>query len=118
MAVPLRFSSEMLRQARLRRGWTQAKLARRADVSERQIVRWEAGPPSGNVPSADAVAALANALEIDVGDFYERAAEDEEEDDSDMARVAADLERLGHADMAADLRARTRKVPRRAKELA
>jgi transcriptional regulator with XRE-family HTH domain len=111
VAAAVKFSGEKLRQERLRRGWTQSDLARRATVREQQIFRWERAE---NTPSADAVAALAGALEVDLGELYERPDPDDDEE-SETDRVAAELERLGYADMAKDLRERVRYVPKRRK---
>lgn len=114
MAVAVRFSGEKLQELRQARGWSRAKLARRAGVREQQIVRWEGGR---NVPSADSVAALAGALEVEISEFYERPDGDDDEDESDMVRAAAELERLGHADLAETLRVRARHVRRNGKRL-
>ena len=109
-----RFSGALLEQTRTARGWNRAKLARRAEVREQQIKRWENGQ---NVPSADAVGQLAGALEVEIGEFYERSSDGEdEEEDSDMARAAVELERIGHADLAELLRARARHVGRRSRQ--
>ena len=57
------FSGDRLRQARHRNGWTQAQLAHRANVRERQIIRWE---NNQHEPRFDAITALAAALGVDV----------------------------------------------------
>jgi transcriptional regulator with XRE-family HTH domain len=69
------FSGSNLRQARLRKGWTQAELARRASVRERQIIRWENDQHS---PRFDAIRALAATLGCDVRELCVPADEDEE----------------------------------------
>jgi transcriptional regulator with XRE-family HTH domain len=69
------FSGSNLRQARLRRGWTQAELARRASVRERQIIRWE---NHQNEPRFEAMVALAQALGCSVRDLCGDTDEDEE----------------------------------------
>jgi transcriptional regulator with XRE-family HTH domain len=69
------FSGSSLRQARLRKGWTQAELARRASVRERQIIRWE---NSQHAPRFEAMRALAAALGCDVRELCVVADEEEE----------------------------------------
>ena len=111
MAVTRVFSGERLRQRRLRRGFSQSELARHAALREQQIVRWERGK---NVPNAAALGVLAAALDVAIDDFFEPAdgsADDEdEEDDAALRRVASELVRLGHDDLAADLIALARRV--------
>ncbi len=107
MRGPATFSGRRLQEIRLRRGLTQSQLARRAEVGEKQIVRWE---NDQHVPRADAVGVLASALEVDVGDFYERADDGEEDEESDLVRLAAELEARGQLDMADELRARAKRI--------
>jgi len=114
VATVIRFSGQRLTEVREGRGWRKSKLARRAAVREQQIIRWESGQ---NVPSADAVAALASALGIEISDLFERSAGDEEEDEADMLRIVGDLERLNQFDLADTLRARVKRMARRPKEL-
>src|ERR1051326_6266861 len=98
MATAVRLSGEKLNAIRTERGWSRAKLARRAGVNEQQIVRWEGGR---NTPSADGVAALAAALGIGMADFYERGGgDDDEEDEAEMLRLIEELERLLQFDLA------------------
>lgn len=61
------FAPGRIREARLRAGLTQAQLARRADTTERNIVRWENGH---NEPRAQHVAALAAATGVDPNYFF------------------------------------------------
>jgi transcriptional regulator with XRE-family HTH domain len=55
---------ERIREIRSRRGWSQAELAFRARIAERQIGRWERDE---NVPRIVALRTLAAALEVDLG---------------------------------------------------
>ena len=69
------FSGNNLRQLRQRRGWTQAELARRANVRERQIIRWE---NEQNAPRFEAMVALATALGCHVDEMCVNGDDDEE----------------------------------------
>jgi transcriptional regulator with XRE-family HTH domain len=76
------FSGSKLRALRQARGLTQAELAHRAHVRERQIIRWE---NEQHMPRADAVARLARALKTPVASLFSEAEDDEEESESDLA---------------------------------
>lgn len=108
-----RFSGERLRSIRLRRGLTQAQLARRAQLREQQINRWEG---AHNVPSADAVGVLAGALDCDVSELYvtgDRAeGGDEDDEESDLFAAAHQLDLAGDYALANRLRARARDAAR------
>jgi transcriptional regulator with XRE-family HTH domain len=76
------FSGNKLRALRQARGLTQAELAHRAHVRERQIIRWE---NEQHIPRADAVARLARALKTPLASLFSKAEDDEEESESDLA---------------------------------
>lgn len=67
-ATTRRFSGAALRGVRQKKGWTQAELARRAGVRERQIIRWE---NDQNEPRFEAVASLAEATGTTLDAFFE-----------------------------------------------
>jgi transcriptional regulator with XRE-family HTH domain len=73
-----RFSGDKLRALRLDRGLTQAELAHRAHVRERQIIRWE---NEQHVPRADAVARLARVLKTPLASLFSGVEENEDEDE-------------------------------------
>lgn len=83
MTTTARFSGAKIRQARHDKGWTQAELARRAGIRERQVIRWENEQHS---PRLDGIAKIAAVTGLAVGDFIADddtetlASEDEEED--------------------------------------
>jgi Zn-dependent peptidase ImmA (M78 family)/DNA-binding XRE family transcriptional regulator len=56
-----------IRQARERRGWPQAELARRLGLTQTAVSYWEAGKRS---PGVDDVLALAEALEVPIDTFF------------------------------------------------
>jgi transcriptional regulator with XRE-family HTH domain len=56
----LRWSGPLLRKARLARGWSQARLARRLAVEPHRVSRWE----NGVQPDAARVAQIATALRL------------------------------------------------------
>lgn len=107
-----RFSREKLRALRLARGFTQSELARRGQLREQQIIRWEGGK---NTPSADAVGILAAALGCEVSSFFvdgsESAADDDEEEAS-LLDAAHALDRAGEYSLADTLRRRARDAAR------
>lgn len=78
----VKFSGDRLRAARQARGLTQAELAHRTHVRERQIIRWE---NEQHVPRADAVARLARALKTPVASLFSDA--DEEDEEAELAAV-------------------------------
>ncbi|HEV8583018.1 MAG TPA: helix-turn-helix transcriptional regulator [Thermoanaerobaculia bacterium] len=53
-------------QARQRRGWKQADLAKRLEVPRERLGRWEQGR---NAPSLEDLAALSEVLEMPLGDL-------------------------------------------------
>jgi transcriptional regulator with XRE-family HTH domain len=87
MEMTAGFSGDKLRALRLARGLTQAELAHRAHVRERQIIRWE---NAQHVPRADAVARLARVLKTPVASLFS----DEEEDDEESELAAALVQTL------------------------
>lgn len=80
------FNGDKLRTLRLARGLTQAELAHRAHVRERQIIRWE---NAQHVPRAEAIVALARVLGVSVSDLFSDEGNGEEEDEDGDA--VADL---------------------------
>jgi len=97
MDVAAEFSGNQLRSLRLAQGLTQAELAHRAHVRERQIIRWEQGQ---HVPRVESVSALARVLGCRVADLLtpepEAAPEDDEESDplADLAKAIKALVRV------------------------
>lgn len=77
-----------LREARLRRGWSQEDLARAAGLSVSNVSRWERDL---HVPGGRMVQRLAGALEVPASSFFAGA---ELAVDEDVMRAAADLIRL------------------------
>lgn len=49
---------EEIRQSRERMGWTQVQLAEKLGVSERTVIRWEAGEAAMSEPAARLLAKL------------------------------------------------------------
>ena len=91
------FSGSKLKALRVARGLTQAELAHRAHVRERQIIRWE---NNQNVPRLGAVKELAHILGTSMDQLMDD--ENAEEDDADAdsnwpATLAELLERRVHA---------------------
>jgi transcriptional regulator with XRE-family HTH domain len=68
MATVVPFSGKKLKALRLASGLTQAELAHRAHVGERQIVRWE---NEQHVPRLGSVKALARVLKTSVDSLVE-----------------------------------------------
>lgn len=66
MTQATKFSGAKIRQVRHEKGWTQAELAYRAGVRERQVIRWE---NDQNEPRLDGIAKIASATGKDVGAF-------------------------------------------------
>jgi transcriptional regulator with XRE-family HTH domain len=96
-------SGHRIREARLAAGLTQASLARAADTSERNIVRWE---NDQNAPRIKHLAAIARATGKDIAFFVgeESQPEDEEEDRvTRIRRIRAELVLYGRDDLADDL---------------
>lgn len=73
-----------IQQARLRAGLTQQQLARLANTSERNIVRWE---NNQNAPRLEHLAAVASATGADVQDFFDP---DDDAEAASMASATAD----------------------------
>lgn len=88
MAVAFRVSGSKIKAARLRAGMTQSQLARAAQTSERNIVRWE---NDQNSPRAGHVAAIAKATGVDQGDLMQSLDESGEDEE--------DADRVFHADL-------------------
>lgn len=84
------FSGAKLRQARFDKGWSQAELARRAGVRERQIIRWE---NEQNEPRLEAVVALAQATERDVDHFFATNGDGSDESDEEESDPLSDVDR-------------------------
>lgn len=80
----MKFSGAKLRALRNAAGLTQAELAHRAHVRERQIIRWE---NDQNVPRTPAVAVLASVFGEPLTSFFTEGA-DETEDDEESDPVA------------------------------
>lgn len=84
-------NSNRIYQARLASGQTQADIAFKIrqhghKANERSIRRWESGQ---HAPHANVVPALAEALGVSIDSLYERAdADDEEEDEAALRRLA------------------------------
>jgi len=72
VGVAKTWSGSRLRALRVDKGWSQDELARAAITSQRNIVRWER---NHNTPGANMVAALAHALGVEQGEFYENGKE-------------------------------------------
>lgn len=68
------WSGARLKALREQQGLTQEGLARAADTKLRNIPRWEL---NRNIPGANHVIALADALGVDPGEFYENGKEEE-----------------------------------------
>jgi transcriptional regulator with XRE-family HTH domain len=98
----VKFSGDRLRSARLARGLTQAELAHRAHVRERQIIRWE---NDQHVPRVESISTLARALKVTVAELLAPEPEGAEEDDveadpvSDLLAAIRSLVRLEAADV-------------------
>ena len=95
------FSGKKLRALRFAQGLTQAELAHRAHVRERQIIRWE---NDQNVPRLGSVKALARVLKTSLADLME----DDETADGDgdgEADPVADLVNAIRALVRAELQA-------------
>lgn len=91
--------------ARLAAGLTQEGLAHRLrnngiNATGRYINRWEKG---ANVPRADVVPALADALGVTIESLYGDSEDDEEDPAMRLRRVRAELVLRGQDDLAADL---------------
>jgi transcriptional regulator with XRE-family HTH domain len=69
---------EMLKRARLARGWSRAEFSRRAGISANTIAKYEkAGEPSGQYPSMPRLAAIAAIFELDARVLLAACAEDQ-----------------------------------------
>lgn len=110
----IKFSGAKIRQARHEKGWSQAELAYRAGVRERQVIRWE---NDQHEPRIDGITKIAAATGKDVGDFMAdsngAASSSPEEDEAALLlRHAHELDMRGDYALADDLRtvARRRRV--------
>lgn len=74
------FSGKKLREARLAQGMTQAELAHKAHVRERQIIRWE---NDQHTPRLEAVRTLARVLRIPLADLLSDDAADGDDEEAD-----------------------------------
>lgn len=99
----MKVSGKRIQQARLAAGLTQAQLARLADTSERNVVRWE---NNQNVPRMKHLLAVARATGNGLEAFLspDDAAEEEEDATSRLRRIRAELILAGRDDLADDLR--------------
>ncbi len=101
----LKFSGAKIRQTRHEKGWTQAELAFRAGVRERQVIRWE---NDQNEPRLDGITKIAAATGREVSDFMADPAassEDDEEAALDFgSAINALIERAVEAKLSAALR--------------
>jgi transcriptional regulator with XRE-family HTH domain len=70
------FDGRKLKALRLGKGLTQAELAHRAHVRERQIIRWE---NAQHVPRVDAIKRLAKALGVSTAELLSEDDDDETE---------------------------------------
>lgn len=90
MNAPRQVSGAKIRAARLSAGMTQAALARAAQVSERNVVRWE---NDQHTPRMEHIEAIARATNREVSFFFQ-GEEDDEESELPTAREDAFLEAL------------------------
>ena len=88
--VPSAFSGQRLRALRLARGLTQAELAHRAHVRERQIIRWER---EQHAPRLAAVASLAQVLDVPFTELFDSHQAEEDDDMDPAAALVHALER-------------------------
>ena len=84
------FDGSKLRAARLANGLTQAELARRANVRERQIIRWE---NDQHVPRAGSVKAVARVLGVPMASLFSDDEDGPEEDDGEAETLDEFLSR-------------------------
>lgn len=106
------FSGSALKRLRLRAGLSQSELARKAQLREQQINRWEGGK---NIPRADAVAVLAGALDVGVETLFESSSSSgdlEDDEEAELLDAAHALDRAGEYGLADRLRTRARTVAR------
>jgi transcriptional regulator with XRE-family HTH domain len=98
MAMTLRFSGKKLREFRLSSGLTQAELARRANVRERQIIRWE---NDQNAPRSGAVMVLGQVLGQPSDSFFtdENGSEEDDEEADPMADLVTALRAFVRAEL-------------------
>lgn len=97
MEAAAQFSGQKLRAQRLTQGLTQAELAHRAHVRERQIIRWENGQ---NSPRVESISALARVLKCKVGDLLTSdVAEDDDEESDPLAVLAHAIRALVRAEL-------------------
>lgn len=86
-------SGQCIRAARLRAGLTQAQLARAANTSERNIVRWE---NNQHAPRLEHIAAIASATGKELEFFLTGTPADDEEESRGVASFNRDLIRQLH----------------------
>ncbi len=78
MSVTPTKMGEMLKRARLARGWSRAEFSRRAGISANTIAKYEkAGEPGGQYPSMPRLAAIAAIFELDARVLLAACAEDQ-----------------------------------------
>lgn len=87
----MRFSGDTLKRLRLERRWDQHRLAEAArshgvGITQSQISRYE----NDHEPSGRNALALASALGVRVEDLYDRAGDDDEEEDSSAMPLSRD----------------------------
>ena len=84
----MRFDGGRLKELRVARKWDQHRLAEAArthgvGVTQSQVSRYE----NGQEPSARNALALANALDVDVADFFANGSKADDEDDEEADPV-------------------------------
>jgi len=104
-----KFSGAKIKQARHEKGWTQAELAYRAGVRERQVIRWE---NDQHEPRIDGISKIAAATGKDVGDFMadNGGAASSEDDEEAALSFGTALEALFNRAVDARLEALDRKA--------
>lgn len=81
----------LLKQARLRKGWSQDELAREARTSVTNISRWER---NRNIPSGNFLPVLAHVLGTDEGSFFHVNGSDPSDDPEEADLLGALLSLL------------------------
>jgi transcriptional regulator with XRE-family HTH domain len=92
------FSGKKLRALRLARGLTQAELAHRAHVRERQIIRWE---NNQHIPRVESISSLARVLNANVSELLTAEAEEDDEESDPVATLVNAIRALVRIELAA-----------------
>lgn len=110
----------VIRDARERKGWTQEDLAhevRRRNPSVKlaasQLSTYERG---AHTPRLPVLSAIAEALDEPLDSFSRPKTDDDEDEDSEMHRIAKLLESIGQIDLADELFARARRAKARKRD--